>query len=542
MKRKILITSALPYANGSAHLGHLLECIQTDIWTRFQRMQGHTCWYICGHDAHGTPIMLTAEREGISPETLINNVHTEQLQDFHDFLIQFDNFYTTHSEENRVLSESIYERLVAKGDIITQEIEQAFDPVKNMFLPDRYVKGECPRCGAPDQYGDNCEVCGATYLPTDLIHPISAISGATPIQKKSLHYFFNLPRYESFLKTWVRAGHLQSQMANKLNEWFEEGLKPWDISRDKPYFGFTIPNTTDKCFYVWLDAPIGYMASFQNFCARHPEIDFDTYWNANSTTELYHFVGKDILYFHALFWPAVLKSADFRLPTGVFAHGFLTVDGQKMSKSRGTFIKARDYLNHLDPEYLRYYIAAKLTNRLDDIDLNLNDFMQRVNSDVVGKIVNIASRTAGFIHQSFQGRLSSTLMLPELYDEFIQARDQIILFYETREFNKVIRLVVELADKANRFIDEYKPWVLAKDPAQSKQLHEVCTLALNLFRCMILYLKPVLPRVADKTAAFLNVALENFQDIQPLLDHRIEIFTPLLQRITNDQISALKQS
>jgi methionyl-tRNA synthetase len=538
--RQILVTSALPYANGSLHLGHLVETIQTDIWVRFQRMQGNTCWYICGIDAHGTPIMLTAEREGISPETLIKNAHAEQAQDFKDFLIQFDNFYTTHSEESRILSELVYARIVAQGDVTNREIEQAFDPIKNMFLPDRYVKGECPSCSAPDQYGDSCEVCGATYSPIELKHPISAISGATPIQKTSLHYFFNLPRYTEFLKEWVRAGHLQAQMANKLEEWFAQGLKEWDISRDMPYFGFTIPGTTDKCFYVWLDAPIGYMASFKNFCTQHPEINFDDYWSLGTKTELYHFVGKDILYFHALFWPALLKSADFRLPTGVFAHGFLTVDGQKMSKSRGTFIKARDYLNHLDPEYLRYYIAAKSTSRLDDIDLNLGDFMQRVNADVVGKIVNIASRTAGFIHQFFEGRLASVLIMPALYDEFVQAGSQVTALYERREFGKVIRLIVELADKANRFIDEHKPWVLAKDPEQLVQLHGICSLALNLFHLIMLYLKPVLPAVSEKVASFLNVELKNFSDTKPLLDHSIAVFSPLLQRITNDQILALK--
>jgi len=538
--RQILVTSALPYANGSIHLGHLVEYIQTDIWARFQRMQGHTCWYICGNDAHGTPIMLSAERQGISPEALITKIHAEQYQDCQDFLIAFDNFYTTHSEENRVLSELIYQKVVEQGDIKTERIEQAFDATKNMFLPDRYVKGQCPRCGALDQYGDNCEVCGATYSPTELKNPISVISGTTPIQKTSTHYFFDLPRYTTFLQEWVREGHLQDQMANKLDEWFNEGLKPWDISRDEPYFGFAIPGTVGKYFYVWLDAPIGYMASFKNFCTRNSEINFDDYWQADSTAELYHFVGKDILYFHALFWPALLKSSGFRLPTAVFAHGFLTINGQKMSKSRGTFINARHYLNHLDPEYLRYYIAAKSTNRLDDIDLNLDDFMQRINADLIGKVVNIASRSAGFIHKFFAGRLASTLLLPSLYEEFVKAEKQVSRLYEAREFSKVVRLIMELADKANQFIDEYKPWALSKDATKLHQVQLVCSLSLNLFRLIMLYLKPILPKQAQKTEDFLNTKLSYFNETDPLLDHVINPFQPLLERITKEQITALK--
>jgi len=538
--RQLLVTSALPYANGPIHLGHLVEYIQTDIWARFQRMQGNTCWYICGDDAHGTPIMLSAEKQQISPEELIKKIHAEHREDLKDFLIAFDNFYITHSEENRLLSELIYQNSVKQGDITTCTIEQAFDPVKNMFLPDRYVKGECPRCGAPDQYGDNCEVCGATYAPTELINPISVISGATPIEKSSIHYFFNLPHYTEFLKEWVRAGHLQDQMANKLDEWFSEGLKPWDISRDAPYFGFRIPETEDKYFYVWLDAPIGYMASFKNFCTQNPKINFDMYWQKNSDTELYHFVGKDVFYFHALFWPAVLKSAGFRLPNAVFVHGFLTINGQKMSKSRGTFIKARDYLHHLNPEYLRYYLAAKLTSRVDDIDLNLDDFMQRVNADLVGKVVNIASRTASFINKFFAGRLASSLMLPSLYQEFVEARKQIIDLYEAREFSKVVRIIMELADKANQFIDEYKPWALSKDPANLDQVQLVCSLGLNLFRLLILYLSPILPEQAKKTEDFLKTELRYFTQTDPLLDHVINPFEPLLQRIAKEQILALQ--
>jgi methionyl-tRNA synthetase len=538
-KRKILVTSALPYANGPVHLGHLMECIQTDIWVRFQRLQGHTCWYICGDDVHGTPIMLAAEKQNISPEALIEKIHAEHATDFKDFLIAFDNFPTTHSEENRLFSESIYQKAKLQGDIDTRTIEQAFDAVKELFLPDRYVKGNCPKCGAIDQYGDNCEVCGATYSPGELINPISVLSGTTPLQKSSLHYFFNLPRYTTFLQAWLRAGHLQEQVVNKMDEWFEMGLQAWDISRDAPYFGFKIPDTTDKYFYVWLDAPIGYIASFKNFCDQHTNIDFDEYWHLESKTELYHFVGKDILYFHTLFWPALLKSAEFRLPTNIFVHGFLTVDGQKMSKSRGTFIKARDYLNHLDPEYLRYYIAAKSTHRVDDIDLNLEDFMQRINADLVGKVVNIASRSAGFINKFFDNRLSATLILPALYAEFVDARTRIIPLYENREFGKAIRVIMELADKANQFVDEYKPWILAKDLSQLDKLQQVCSLALNLFRLIMLYLKPILPNLAAKTETFLKTEL-TFDKTEPLLNHVIEPFQPLLQRITKEQIAALK--
>lgn len=538
--RKILVTSALPYANGSLHLGHLVEAIQTDIWVRFQRMQGHTCWYICGNDAHGTPIMLSAEKQGITPEAMIEQIHAEHRQDFHDFNIHFDQFDTTHSEENRRLSTEIYQRIVTNGDITTQTVEQAFDPIKQIFLPDRYVKGSCPRCAAPDQYGDNCEACGATYAPTDLIHSVSVLSGATPIQKSSLHYFFALPHYTDFLQGWLREGHLQTQMVNKLSEWFNQGLKPWDISRDEPYFGFPIPDATGKYFYVWLDAPIGYMASFENFCAKHPEVDFNAYWQEGSETELYHFVGKDILYFHALFWPALLKSSGFRLPTAVFAHGFLTVNGQKMSKSRGTFIQARDYLAQLDSAYLRYYFAAKLTSRLDDIDLNWTDFMQRVNADLVGKVINIASRSAKFIEQFFEGRLAATLLLPSLYQEFIDAGMVITAHYEAREFSKAVRCVMELADKANQFIDEYKPWTLSKDPDNLPQVQLICSLSLNLFRLIMLYLTPILPEQSEKAAIFLQTELRYFHQTEPLLDQVILPFQPLLCRVTPEQIRALQ--
>jgi methionyl-tRNA synthetase len=537
--RKILVTSALPYANGSVHLGHLVEAIQTDIWTRFQRLQGNTCWYICGDDAHGTPIMLSAQKQKISPEALVAKIHEEHYQDFTDFQIAFDNFYTTHSEENRKFSEYIYEQAKQKGDITTRTIEQAFDPVENLFLPDRYVKGECPKCGAADQYGDNCEVCGSTYSPLDLKNPVSAISRATPIRKSSEHYFFDLPHYSEFLKGWVQSESVQDQITNKLNEWLHSNLQPWDISRDSPYFGFKIPGTTDKYFYVWLDAPIGYMASFQNFCQKNTTVNFNEYWNIDSETELYHFVGKDILYFHALFWPAVLKSSGFRLPTAVFVHGFLTIDGQKMSKSRGTFINARDYLKHLDPAYLRYYIAAKSTNRLEDIDLNLNDFMQRINADLIGKVINIASRSANFLSKHFENRLSSTIFLPALHKEFLDASKPIRQLYENREFSKAVRAIMDLADKANQFVDEYKPWVLAKEVEQFDKLQQICSLSLNLFRLIMLYLKPILPCVAQKTEAFLNTEL-NFSNMDALTDHVINPFQPLLQRITKEQIDALR--
>jgi methionyl-tRNA synthetase len=543
--RKILVTSALLYANGDTHLGHLVELIQTDIWVRFQKLRGHQCLYISGDDAHGTPIMLSAEKQGISPEQLIAEVQIERRRDMADFLIEFDAYHSTHSEENRTLTETIYGRLQKRGDIVSRSIQQAYDPVKNMFLPDRFVKGECPRCGAADQYGDNCEACGATYAPTDLKNPISALSGVTPIQKESVHYFFQLENYTEFLRQWTRDGHLQTQVANKLDEWFEAGLQAWDISRDAPYFGFEIPDAPGKYFYVWLDAPIGYMASLKSLCDKksdkNPAIQFDDFWGIDSKAELYHFVGKDIVYFHALFWPAMLQGAGFRTPTSIFTHGFLTVHGQKMSKSRGTFINARTYANHLDPEYLRYYFATKLNNRVEDIDLNFEDFAQRVNSDLVGKVINIASRCAAFIPRYFDNRLAPSMGDTGLLEAFTQASNSIADCYENRDYNRAMREIMELADKANQYINDKQPWALIKQPLQEKAVHEICTLGLNLFRLLMIYLKPVLPRTAQHVEEFLQISPLKWDDqYEPLVGHEIAPFKPLLQRIENEKIIAMK--
>ncbi|MCB1874712.1 MAG: methionine--tRNA ligase [Chromatiales bacterium] len=537
--RRILVTSALPYANGPIHLGHLVEYIQTDIWVRFQKMRGHECWYVCADDAHGTPIMLRAMNEGISPEELIARTWEEHNRDFADFGVVFDNFYTTHSEENRELSETVYLRNRDAGHIETRTITQAFDPVKEMFLPDRFIKGECPKCGAADQYGDNCEVCGAAYSPSELKNPVSVVSGATPVDRESLHYFFKLADFEAMLKEWIHGGHLQEEVANKVGEWFEAGLQSWDISRDAPYFGFQIPDTEGKYFYVWLDAPIGYMASFKNFCARE-DLNFDDFWAADSQTEVVHFIGKDIVNFHCLFWPAMLHGAGFRRPTAVNVHGFLTVDGQKMSKSRGTFIKARTYLDHLDPEYLRYYFAAKLSSRVDDLDLNLEDFVQRVNADLVGKVVNIASRCAGFISKRFDGRLASHFPEPELYAQFVDAGTGIAEHYEARDYGKAIREVMALADRANQYIDDKKPWVLAKQEGKDEELQQVCSVGINLFRVLMGYLKPVLPFMAAKAEQFLNTdpLLWHGQHL-PLIDHRIDKFQALMTRAEPNRIEAL---
>ncbi len=538
--RKILVTAALPYANGSIHCGHLVGYIQTDIWVRFQKMLGKECYFVCGDDAHGTPIMLSAKQRGIDPETLVTEIRQEHQKDFADFYIDVDNFYTTHSPENRYFSELIYERLLARGEIVKRTIRQAYDPKEQMFLPDRYVKGECPRCGAKDQYGDSCEVCGATYSPLDLRNPISVVSGVTPIEKESEHYFFQLPHYTEFLKQWTQAGHLQEEVKNKLAEWFAAGLQDWDISRDAPYFGFSIPNAPGKYFYVWLDAPIGYMASFKNFCEKNPQVNFDEFWLENNDTELYHFVGKDIIYFHALFWPALLHGAGFRTPNAIFANGFLTINGQKMSKSRGTFINARAYLDHLNPEFLRYYFAAKLNSHVEDIDLSFSDFSQRINSDLVGKIVNIASRSANFIHKYFQGKLASQISEQTLLDEFISSGDTIAQAYEDREYSRAIRIIMGLADRANQYIDTRKPWSLIKQPGQEQAVHEVSSLSLNLFRLLITYLKPVLPRTAKKVEEFLNIppmTWENRRDT--MFNHTINPFVPLLQRITEEQVAAV---
>lgn len=535
--RKILITSALPYANGPLHLGHMVEHIQTDIWARFQTMRGHECYAICADDAHGTPIMLKAEQMGITPEELIADVKQDHEQDFKTFGIAYDNYHSTHSDENRELSTLIYQRLSARGDIITRTVSQAFDPERNMFLPDRYVKGDCPKCDASDQYGDNCEVCGGTYLPTELKNPYSVISGATPIQKESEHYFFNLPAYAESLKAWTRSGHLQEEVANKLDEWFEVGLQPWDISRDEPYFGFEIPDHPGKYFYVWLDAPIGYMASFKNYCDKNDNLNFEDFWGPESDAELYHNIGKDIIYFHALFWPAMLHGSDFRRPSAIFSHGFLTVDGQKMSKSRGTFIQAKTFAKHLNPEYLRYYFAAKLNSKIEDIDLSFDDFIARINSDLVGKVVNIASRSAGFISKKFNGRLADSLDNEALFEDFAKQGDTIANAYEARDYSRAMREIMELADKANQYIDEKKPWIMAKDEAQLAQVQGVCTMGLNLFRSLIIYLKPVLPFMSDAVERFLNIEKLNWQDsLTPLLDHDINKFKPLMTRVEQSKI------
>lgn len=538
--RKILVTSALPYANGPIHLGHLVEYIQTDIWSRFQKLRGHNCIYVCADDSHGTPIMLRAQGEGIEPDELIARIGAEHRADFEGFNIGFDNYHTTHSEENQYFASLIYTRLRDAGHIAKRTITQAYDPEKEMFLPDRFIKGCCPKCGAEDQYGDSCEMCGATYTPTDLVDPVSALSGATPIEKESEHYFFKLGDYEQMLKEWISESKVQSGIASKLNEWFESGLNDWDISRDAPYFGFEIPDAPGKYFYVWLDAPIGYMASFKNLCDKTEGLEFDEYWSADSDAEVYHFIGKDIAYFHTLFWPAMLDGSGFRKPNGVYCHGFLTVNGQKMSKSRGTFIMASTYLKHLNPEYLRYYFAAKLGNGIDDLDLNLEDFMQRVNSDLVGKVVNIASRCAGFIKKRFDNKLAASLSESALYQEFVDEGATIAKHYEQREFGHAMRAIMALADKANQYIDEQKPWVIAKEEGKDQQLHDICSMGINLFRLLMTYLKPVLPEMSGQVEKFLNIDALKWQDeIAPLLDHSVNKFKPLMQRVEQKSIDAV---
>ncbi|MDE0926837.1 MAG: methionine--tRNA ligase [Methylophilaceae bacterium] len=546
--RKILVTSALPYANGSIHLGHLVEYIQTDIWTRFQKMQGHTVHYVCADDTHGTPIMLRAEKEGITPEALIDGVHKEHRADFDGFLVEFDNYYSTNSGENKTLSQGIYKALKANDKIATKTIEQFYDPVKNMFLPDRFIKGECPKCHAKDQYGDSCESCGATYNPTELIEAYSAVSGAAPIRKETEHHFFKLSECEDFLKEWTQSctaqgKTLQGEAANKMGEWFESGLKDWDISRDAPYFGFEIPDAPGKYFYVWLDAPIGYMASFKNLCDKNG-LDFDEYWKAGSDTELYHFIGKDILYFHALFWPATLEYSGYRTPTQVFAHGFLTVNGEKMSKSRGTFITARSYLDHIkNPEYLRYYYAAKLNSTMEDIDLNLEDFTARVNSDLVGKYINIASRTAGFINKHFDGKLNPSRN-NAVVAELKAAADAIAASYVAREYGKALREIMRLSDLANSFVADKAPWVMAKQEGREAVLQEVCSDALEMFRLLTLYLKPVLPKLAMEIEAFLNVDAMQWSHVDASLnaEHTINKYNHLITRVDPKAIAAMVDS
>ncbi len=540
--RKILVTSALPYANGPIHIGHLVEYIQTDIWSRFQKMRGHHCLYVCADDAHGTPIMLRARQEGIEPEALIARVAEEHQADFADFRIGFDNYHSTHSPENQACANTIYERNRDGGHIARRTITQAYDPVERMFLPDRFIKGTCPnpKCHAEDQYGDNCEVCGASYSPAELINPVSAVSGAVPEQRESDHYFFKLADFEEMLREWINGGHIQNEVANKLGEWFEAGLQEWDISRDAPYFGFEIPDHPGKYFYVWLDAPIGYMASFRNLCDKTEGLDFDEYWAQGSDAELYHFIGKDIIYFHTLFWPAMLHGAGFRTPSAVFAHGFLTVDGSKMSKSRGTFIKARTYLDHLNPEYLRYYFAAKLGSGVDDIDLNLEDFAARVNSDLVGKVVNIASRCAGFISKRFEGRLAEQVAERALFDDFVAAGDTIAAHYEKREFSRAVREIMALADRANQYIDERKPWIIAKEEGKDAELQAICSDGLNLFRLLIGYLRPILPGTAEQAEAFLQIEPQIWEQLAtPLTGHAIGKFKPLMTRVDPKQIEAM---
>ena len=538
-QRQILVTSALPYANGSIHIGHMVEYIQTDIWVRFQKMRGHQCFYVCADDAHGTPIMLRAQEKNISPEALISEMKEEHQNDFNDFAINFDNYHSTHSPENQIFANTIYEKLNNDGHISKKTIKQFYDPNKEMFLPDRFIRGECPKCHAIDQYGDNCEACGATYSPTDLKNPVSVISGEKPIEKESEHYFFKLSNFEEILRKWTRAGHLQTEVVNKLDEWFEAGLQEWDISRDVPYFGFEIPNAPNKYFYVWLDAPIGYLASFRNFCDKE-KLDFDYWCKSNSKTEMYHFIGKDIIYFHALFWPAMLHGSGFRTPSAIFAHGFLTVDGQKMSKSRGTFITARTYLDHLNPEYLRYYFAAKLGVGIDDIDLNLDDFLVRVNSDLIGKVINIASRCAGFINKHFDGKLADDIHDPVIQTALTNANQKIADAYEAREYSKAMREIMVLADKANQYIDHHKPWVIAKQENSEKELQSICTTGINLFRLLIIYLKPVLPNVAIKTEKFLNIEPLKWEDTQTtLLNHQINKFETLMIRVEKEKIEAI---
>ncbi|MFY0650115.1 MAG: methionine--tRNA ligase [Methylophilaceae bacterium] len=545
--RRILITSALPYANGSIHLGHLVEYIQTDIWSRFQKMNGHEVFYVCADDTHGTPIMIKAQNEGITPKQLIADVHKEHAKDFADFYVNFDNFYTTDSEENKLFSEEIFKSLEKNKKISTKEIEQYFDDDKQMFLPDRFIKGECPKCNAKDQYGDSCEACGATYSPTDLIKPYSSLSGSTPVKKKTKHYFFNLSECEQFLKDWTASGTLQPEAENKIQEWFKSGLQDWDITRDKPYFGFLIPGETDKYFYVWLDAPIGYMASFKNLIDQKGKINFDDFWSPDNSTELYHFIGKDILYFHALFWPATLHFSGYRKPTKIFAHGFLTVNGEKMSKSRGTFITARSFLDNIhEPEFLRYYFASKLNDSMSDIDLNLDDLMSKVNSDLVGKLVNIPSRTFGFIHKLFNGKIRLIDQLPsgskysQLVLKSIELKNEIVVLYESRLYSQLVRKVFTLVEEINELISDEQPWSLAKDYQQnSEQLHNILTTSAIVFRNSIIYLSPILPNLSQEVASLFNET--DFNSFEQVKDNikKINKYNHLYQRLDKDNLVKL---
>ncbi len=541
-KRRILLTAALPYANGSIHLGHMLEYIQTDIWARFQRAQGHECYFAWADDAHGTPIMLSAQRQGITPEALIDRMNEEHQQDFRDFGLSYDNFSSTNSEATRELVDMIFERLQAGGHVVQKTISQFYDEQEGMFLPDRFIKGSCPKCKSPDQYGDSCEVCGSTYAPTDLIEPHSAVSGSTPVMRDSEHYFVRLQHFEEDLKQWMGAGALQQEVVNKLQEWFVDGLRDWDITRDAPYFGFKIPGTEDKYFYVWVDAPVGYMGSFRELCEARG-MNFDEWFRPDTDTEMYHFIGKDIMYFHTLFWPAMLMGAGLRTPTAVYAHGFLTVDGTKMSKSRGTFIMARTYLEHLDPDALRYYFCAKLGPGLGDIDLNLDDFTARVNSDLVGKVVNIASRCAGFIQRGSGGELAAALPAPELYEQLLAERPAIAADYEGRNYQSAIRRIMALADQANRYIDEHKPWVMIKEEGREAEVQAVCTQGINLFRGLITLLAPAIPFIAHKAEAFLGADVGLWSELdEPLLGHKLNEFRPLLQRVDPARVEAVLEA
>ena len=538
--RKIMLSSALPYANGSIHMGHLVEYIQSDIWARFQKLRGHECTYVCAADAHGTPIMIKAREANVTPEELVTRIAAEQYEDLKAFDVAFDNFHTTHSSENEELVSRIYLALRDAGSIYTKTIEQAFDATENMFLPDRFVKGTCPRCKSPDQYGDACEVCGATYTPRDLIDPVSVLSDTTPVWRDSEHYFFKLSEFGDRLRAWIKSADLHQNITSKLEEWFSAGLRDWDISRDAPYFGFRIPGTEDKYFYVWLDAPVGYLASFLNLARRDGNLDFDAYWSADSANEVYHFIGKDIVYFHTLFWPAVLEGAGLRTPTSVFAHGFLTINGKKMSKSRGTFINARTYLAHLNPSCLRYYYAAKLGPGMDDIDLNLDDFVARVNSDLVGKLVNIASRCAGFISKRFDGELAAALDDQPLFDSFVAEAETIAQHYEKREYSKAMRQVMLLADAANRYIEQKKPWVMIKDDQRQDEVQAVCTQGLNLFRSLMIYLTPVLPSPAAQCRRLFREDSWSWGDAtRPLLARTINRYEPLLTRVEAKQVEKM---
>jgi methionyl-tRNA synthetase len=543
MARRILVTSALPNANGPIHLGHMLEHIQTDIWVRFQRMRGNEVIFVCADDTHGTATMIRAEEEGVSPEVLIEKMRQDHLADFRGFSVVHDNYHSTHSDENKFFSELIFERLQARGLIYTKEVEQLYDPEKQLFLADRFVVGECPNCNAEGQYGDNCENCSATYNATELKNPRSVHSGAAPELRASEHYFFDLPQYTEFLKEWTRSGAVQTEVANKLSEWLEAGLKAWDISRDAPYFGFVIPGTTDKYFYVWMDAPIGYMASFKHFCDNTNTVAFDDFWASQNNSEVHHFIGKDIINFHALFWPAVLDGADFRKPTRIHTHGFITVNGTKMSKSRGTFINAADYLDFLNPEYLRYYYAAKSNGSIDDIDINLEDFVQRVNSDLVGKVINIASRCAGFITKQFESRLADNIHDPDLWRQFVDAADNIAELFERDDTSRAVREITALADLANQYIAKHEPWNLNKDPDRHTDLHLVCSQAINMFRSLAIYLKPILPQTAAMAETFLQVEALSWADLQaPLLGHKIEKFKPMLTRMEMKSVDKLVAS